>query len=88
MSQLDFPSGSGAAVLGYEPMATHRYVNAFDPPGARLLTDSDRLLPEVKTELDRLGVKSILVVGDLTITTALVDELKRLGYDVTTGWTF
>lgn len=68
----DFPDALAGSTLA----ASH--------PAPILLTATDALSSEVETELARLGISEVIVLGGpIAISEAVVTRLERLGYEVT-----
>lgn len=82
-SKMGWPNGSETVILAnYQAFADALSATplAYKLNAPILLTESGRLSPVIKTEIARLKAsKVVLIGGSVSITTAVVNELKSLG---------
>lgn len=83
-SQLTFPSGATEALLGRDDVFADALASgALQDGRPLLLTRGDSLAAATDAELERLGVKTVRILGGTgAVSTAVEDQLKTAGYTV------
>jgi len=83
-SQLTFPTGASEALLGRDDVFADALASgALQDGRPLLLTRGDSLAAATDAELERLGVKTVRILGGTgAVSTAVEDQLKTAGYAV------
>jgi putative cell wall-binding protein len=83
-SQLTFPTGASEALLGRDDVFADALASgALQDGRPLLLTRGDSLAPATDAELERLGVKTVRILGGTgAVSVAVENQLKTAGYAV------